>query len=120
MAIIIATITLTVLTILYHSIPARTIPSKKPRFVIFPKYHLTVDCFSVFDASLRALDFNKASQNKYVRGHALGNFVSGWLPLTVRYDPQTKTAVLGSFLFAIAFNASAICGRSPTRLKRHF
>ena len=97
-----------IFSVLYRMLPARKVPEGKPGLAIFPKYWFPVSNQDDFLEKLQALDFKQSSQNSYSRGHMLGDFLARWIKLTVKYDPYSKTATIGSPLIVIAFDTGDV------------
>lgn len=103
-----AIVIVAVLSLLYQVLPSKALPKSRPSFALFPKYHFPVQSLDVLKRKLKAEGFAEAEQNRFVRGHLFGDFLTKWTKLTVIIDRASGTAKLGSPLIAIAFDTGDV------------
>lgn len=103
-AIIVGGLAMVGVSVVYRLLPSRMPSPKKPVIAVFPKYTFPYDSIATLHEQLALQGFKKATENTFVRGNVLGDFMASWIKLKVSIDQNHQVATLQSGVLGIAFD----------------
>lgn len=107
--IIIIIFAISVITIVYRSLPFRTLGNKKPLIALFPKYIAKFDQpLSDIESSLEKMKFRKINNTTYNGVKIYRRWSGKVINLNVEIDKETRQIKVCSSFFGIALDAGGI------------